>query len=122
MPDYERTIEVYNRGESNAKLDYDVESIEILGDLYEVGNTYTSQELKDMLINNYPFKINVEKSGDELSSGSGNGFFRISVVWQYESGNDSWDTYWGNKAYEYYESNQNGKSISIKLRLKATQV
>lgn len=122
MEAYEKTIAVYNRGESNARLDYDVESVEILGELYKVGESYTSQELKEKLLKDYPFKIMVEKSGDELISGQEDGFFRIRVIWQYDSGNDAWDTYWGNRAYDYYEVNPNGKSISIKLRLKATQV
>lgn len=121
MEDFEKVIEVINRGESDAKLDYEVEYIEILGDTYEIGENYTSDDLENMLNNNYPFKITVEKSGDVLIGGTGNGSFTIRVVWPYESGNDALDTYWGNKAYEYYENNPNGNSVLLRLKLMATQ-
>lgn len=121
MENFERVIEVINRGESDAKLDYEVEYIEILGDTYEIGENYTSDDLENMLNNNYPFKITVEKSGDVLIGGTGNGSFTIRVVWPYESGNDALDTYWGNRAYEYYENNPDGNSVLLRLKLMATQ-
>lgn len=121
MEDYERTIIVHNRGESNASLSYEIQSVEILGDTYELGDAYTSDDLENLLNNNYPFKITIEKSEGELESGTGDGSFTIRITWPYESGDDELDTYWGKRAYEYYQQNPDGKSVYIKMKLEATQ-
>ena len=56
-----------------------------------------------------------------MAEGNGNGSFKITVEWPFESGNDENDTLWGNKAYEYYSVNPNEQSIALNLTLIATQ-
>lgn len=123
MDDFEHIIEVKNRGEVNVGLEYEINSVKIMDQLYEVteDGTLTSQELEDKIKNDYPFKIKIEKDDAELEQGQGNGNFRITVTWPYESGDDTTDTKWGEKAYRYYSVNPDEKCIQIKLTLKAVQ-
>ena len=47
--------------------------------------------------------------------------FNVSVKWDYESGNDELDTYWGNQAYLYKESHPDEPCIQISIKLYVTQ-
>lgn len=121
MEKFEKDIQVNNTGEIDAYLKYEIQSLKILGDTYNVSDGgVTSEELKNKL-KEYPFKINVEKSEEILEAKTGTGNFKITVEWPFESGDDQLDTFWGNKAYEYYSLNPNEKSILINLDLIAVQ-
>lgn len=123
MEDFERIIEVQNRGEVNVELSYEIESVRIMDETIEKNDEtgVTSESIEEKLKNDYPFKINIVKDDSNLITGSGNGSFKITVVWPYESGDDEADTNWGRKAYEYYENNPDKECIELKLVLKATQ-
>lgn len=123
MTIFEKTIDVHNNGEMKAKLSYEIETLKVLNEQYEVGNTsgITTNDIENMMKTQYPFKIKIQKDDSNLLNGTGNGYFQISVEWPFESGNDELDTVWGNKAYEYYSLNPNQKSIELKLKLIATQ-
>lgn len=123
MEDFEKIIEVQNRGEVNVELSYEIESVRIMDETIEKNDEtgVTSESIEEKLKNDYPFKINIVKDDSNLITGSGNGSFKITVVWPYESGDDEADTNWGRKAYEYYENNPDKECIELKLVLKATQ-
>lgn len=123
MEDYEKIIEVKNKGEVGAKLDYSILSVKIMDEYYEVteNSGITSEELENKIKNDYPFKINIRKDDSNLDINDGNGNFVITVVWPFESGDDAKDTEWGNKAYEFYEQHPDENCIEIKLILKAEQ-
>ncbi len=121
MDNYEKIVEVHNRGEAPARLTYEMESIEILGERFAVGEGYTSEDLENKINHDYPFKIVIEIDSTELSEENGRGTFKIRVEWPYESGNDELDTYWGKKAYEYYSLNPGEKSLLVNLKLIASQ-
>ena len=123
MEDFERIIDVQNRGEVNVELSYEIESARIMDETIEKNDEtgVTSESIEEKLKNDYPFKINIVKDDSDLITGSGNGSFKITVVWPYESGDDEADTNWGRKAYEYYENNPDKECIELKLVLKATQ-
>lgn len=121
METYEQNISVYNKGESKATLDYEFQSIEILGEKFEVGEDFTSEDLENKIKNAYPFKINIVKDDSNLVGENGEGYFRITVEWPFESGDDALDTYWGNKAYEYYSLNPGKESLHIEMMLIAVQ-
>ena len=121
MEDYEKEIIVNNRGEVSAYLTYEISSIKVLGSVYEKGENVTSNDLENILRNNYPFQFNIIKEDSNLVSGTGTGSFKIMLSWPFESGNDELDTYWGNKAYEYYSLFPRQKSIEINLTLIANQ-
>ena len=123
MEDFEKIIEVQNRGEVNVELSYEIESVRIMDETIEKNDEtgVTSESIEEKLKKDYPFKINIVKDDSNLITGSGNGSFKITVVWPYESGDDEADTNWGRKAYEYYENNPDKECIELKLVLKATQ-
>jgi hypothetical protein len=123
METFEKTITVNNNGEAIAELDYEIKSLKIMDEVYDAENdsTITSEIIENKMTTEYPFKIRIIKSDEQLISGTGNGFFKISVEWPYESGNDELDTFWGNKAYEYYSLNPGEKCIQLKLELIAKQ-
>ena len=123
MDNFEKIIEVNNRGEVGATLSYEIESLKIMGNTLEVSETsgLTSEDIENKMKSEYPFKINIEKDDEGLVSGTGNGSFRITVEWPFESGDDAKDTEWGNRAYEYYSLHPGENCIELKLILKATQ-
>lgn len=123
METFERTIEVHNKGETKAVLDYEIESLKIMDDTYEVNEEtgLTTQDIENRIKTEYPFKINIEKNDNQLEQGSKDGYFKITIEWPFDSGDDEKDTIWGNKAYEYYALNPGEKSIELKLQLIATQ-
>ena len=123
MEDFEKIVNVQNRGEVNVELSYEIESVRIMDETIEKNDEtgVTSESIEEKLKKDYPFKINIVKDDSNLITGSGNGSFKITVVWPYESGDDEADTNWGRKAYEYYENNPDKECIELKLVLKATQ-
>ena len=121
METFEKTIEVRNTGETKASLRYEMQSLKIMGETFQVSDTLTSEELENQIKETYPFKITVQKDDTGFVEGTGNGIFKIKIEWPFESGKDDVDTYWGNKAYEYYSLNPGEKSIELKLKLIATQ-
>ena len=122
MENEEKVVTVKNTGEIKAELEYQLNSLKVLDDYYKVGENITDEELLNKINKEYPFKINVTKDDTLLSQGLGNGEFKVTVEWPFESGNDELDTLWGNKAYEYYSKNSEGKSIEIEITLIAQQI
>lgn len=122
MKNEEKVVTVKNTGEIKAELEYQLNSLKVLDDYYKVGENITDEELLNKINKEYPFKINVTKDDTLLSQGLGNGEFKVTVEWPFESGNDELDTLWGNKAYEYYSKNSEGKSIEIEITLIAQQI
>ena len=122
METVEKNITVKNKGEIRAELDYEIISLKILDEYYEIGENITSEEILNKMQTEYPFKINITKDDTQLSEGIGPGIFSVTVEWAFESGDDEVDTLWGNKAYEYYSQNPDGKSLEIEIVLKAQQI
>ncbi len=122
MSVYTDSVEVRNKGESSANLSYEIESINILGEVYEVkeGSILTSDSLINSLLVDYPFKISVSMSNSTISPGGLESFI-LTVNWPYDSGDDEVDTYWGSKAYDYHISNPDSPSILINLKVIAKQ-
>lgn len=122
MENTEKTVRVTNKGEIKAELDYQMMSLKVLDESYEVGENITAEELMNKINTEYPFKINITKDDELLSQGIGEGTFSVTVEWPFESGNDELDTLWGNKAYDYYLENAEGTSIEIEITLIAQQI
>lgn len=120
MEKFEKTIFVNNRGDSNADLECEIESLRVLDEYYEVGDEYTSDDIFE-IINNYPFKIVIEKNDELLNKETRSGYFRFTISWELDSGDDELDTLWGNKAYEYNQKNPDKPSIELKANLIASQ-
>lgn len=121
METYTKEIKAKNVGESVADLSYQYQSLRVLDEEYTVGTNCTQEELNDRILNQYPFKISVTIDKTELETQNGEGLFIIKVEWPYESGDDEKDTYWGEKAYEFYQNNTDKSCLNLKLLLIAEQ-
>ena len=119
MNDFNDSITISNTGETTAYISYEVESIRLLDEVYTRDN-YSSEELIHILESNYPFTITFDVTNEEITTGNV-GSFNVSLVWPYESGDDEADTYWGRKSYDFLENNKDEKSVSIVVKIKATQ-
>ena len=122
MMTYTDSVSVKNKGETHAELSYEIVSYTIFGVKYEVGNSgiLTSDDLKQSLLNDYPFKTAITLSSNIISPNSTESFSLV-VSWPYDSGDDEKDTLWGTKAYDYHELHPDLPSISIELKVVATQ-
>lgn len=121
MDEAKKVVKISNSGSTPAYVEYEIESVKILGETYEVNNTTTSENLETMLKNSYPFKIEIKLSSVEIPANLGKSEFQITLNWAYESGNDQLDTTWGERAYAFYATHPNEKAIDIKLKVKAIQ-
>jgi len=121
MEPYEKEIIVQNKGEAKASLSYEIESITVFGNQYVVGDNFTAEELETMIKGEYPFKINIITNEENMEEDGGNGSFKVTVEWPFESDNDELDTYWGERAYEYYSLHPNSTSLQIIIKLMAMQ-
>ncbi len=123
MENFERTIEVHNKGETPAILTYEIQTLKIMEETFEVSEEtgITSEDLQNKIETEYPFKIDINTGDENIIEGNKQGNFKITIDWPFESGDDEVDTYWGNKAYEYYSLNPGSQSIVLKLELIATQ-
>lgn len=120
---FEKVVEVQNKGETKAKLGFEIKSLFIMGETFTVNEVDgpTTQDIINKINTEYPFKININVEDTQLQEGTGKGKFTISLEWPFESGDDEADTYWGNKAYEYYSLHPDESSIKIEMVLKAIQ-
>lgn len=120
---FEKIVEVRNNGETKAQLGFEIEILSIMGETFTVNETDgpTTQDIIDKINTEYPFKIKIEVDDAELQDGTGYGKFIIGLEWPFESGDDEADTYWGNKAYEYFSTHPEENSIKIDMILKAIQ-
>lgn len=121
MTTYTRNIKASNNGDTPAELSYEVLSATLFGVTYEPDENMTSAELAHMLANDYPFKINITLSTDVIAVGAHDEYYSISVSWPYESGDDLTDTYWGNQAYDYHLAHPSDSSITMQIKIIATQ-
>lgn len=122
MMTYTDSVSVKNKGETHAELSYEIVSYTIFGVKYEVGNSgiLTSDDLKQSLLNDYPFKTAITLSSNIISPNSTESFSLV-VSWPYDSGDDVKDTLWGTKAYDYHALHPDLPSISIELKVVAAQ-
>ena len=119
---FSKDITIYNRGDTDADLSYQISSISLFG----TTTTYTEAQnanptsLLATIQANYPFTISPTFSSAILAANSDE-TFTISIVWPYESGNDARDTSWGGQAYTYHSTHPNVPSMVMQIKIIATQ-
>ena len=119
MEEYTETLTASNSGESRAKITYELKEATVLGDNL-MNLNLENENLIDYLKTAFPFKIDISASNNIIDIG-GSESVTIRVYWPYESGNDELDTQWGNRAYDYHEANPDSPSITLVLKISATQ-
>ena len=94
MDEFERVIEVHNKGETPAILTYEIKSLQVMDENFEVNEDsgLTSDDIQNKIETEYPFKINISTGENSEIGENEQGSFRVTVNWPYESGNDELDT------------------------------
>lgn len=121
MEEASELLNITNSGTESADLNYEILSFRIFNDEYEQDNTYTSEDLEDMLKNDYPFKFDFIRSTEVIPSLTGAATFEITLNWPYESNDDAADTDYGEQAYTYYATNPTEPAIEVILEVQAIQ-
>ena len=124
-------VKIDNLGDTDAKLNYTIDSARILDEDLKSEETSTL-EIEDKLSHDYPFHINISLSKDFVKADENDtSEFEVSVSWPLDSKNNELDSEWGKKAYEFQEqenakhendsSYQAKTSLRIVISLKAEQ-
>lgn len=144
MDEVTERITVSNNGENPAEILTEVSSYTIMGEEYKAdsvapdGETYTSTQLLNKLLNDYPFIVKIQINGQDYDV---DGEYKLEVgeteevqlliSWPFETGetkqqietNDAIDTEWGERAYEWYQNNPDAtKIIEVKTHISASQI
>ncbi len=133
MTTFEKEITVSNYSDLNATVSYELLSVDIMGTttystegkdefgLVHTQDEKTSAQLVNELENNYPFKILFDLDTTHLDAVTGQATYTISIKWDYESGNDTLDTIWGEQAYTFINENPGTPCISLNIKIKIQQ-
>ena len=117
----------------DATVSYDILSVEIMGEktysregkieynLATSQNDPTSDQLIQQLANDYPFVIDFDIDETHLEAVTGTATYTISIAWDYESGNDTLDTYWGERAFTFVNETPGAACISLDIKIKIQQ-
>lgn len=122
MEKWTREIGVTNKGETPAKLEYEINSITILDKTYTIGTDGVTKEQIAKLIKDFPFKIEILVDQGNIELVDGKGKFTVNVWWDFESGNDELDTKWGQDAYNFKQANPDKSCLHMDVLLKAIQL
>ena len=129
MTPYQETLSVTNDGEVDARLYYEIVSVDVFDQHYTTeNNAMTEDQSKQIMRDNYPFRITITTNQELIGASGGTAMFYINVIWPYESinsrgeSNDELDTYWGSQAYDFKQENPNDPCIKVKVKLSAIQV
>lgn len=131
METMHETIKIKNKGDSNAKLSYVIQSARILNEELEIKNV-EQEFLKDNLSHGYPFNINIDLSDNFILSKGEEAEFTMSVSWPLDSANviindeiidsNKIDSEWGNLAYQFeldeFSKNQQDPTYQIRPSIK----
>ena len=132
-PGMEQVVEkvnINNLGDTDAKISYSIDSARVLDEELKTKDTSTVQ-VEDQLSHNFPFHVNISLNKDFVKSKDDTSEFDVSVSWPLDSENDSLDSEWGSKAYDFQKEEETKKkqdpnyemrtSLRIVISLKAEQ-
>lgn len=111
-----------NKGETAATISFEIVEASVVGENLFLDPSITSNNVLAKLTNYYPFKVELYVSNATVAPHGGQEKFIASFNWPYESGDDEKDTYWGRRAYEFNKTNPDEASISLKIKISASQV
>lgn len=119
MPDYEDFASVVNTGDTIGNIYFNIKRVQIFSDVYTSAN-YTSAQLLSKLENDYPFTVTLSLSNNMVFPGTTE-TFNLEITWPYESNNDTLDTEWGVRAYQYRNSYPGQPCVSITAEVRVDQ-
>lgn len=100
MEAYTDTITIHNKGDLAAKLNYYVVSLRIFDDVIDVSDV---QKTFDAISHDYPFTINFNADSTLIKPGQAVEF-DVSISWPLDSFDNSKDSEYGLKAYNFKAS------------------
>ena len=121
MHDFEKSVTIFNKGEIDAQISYEVVSASILGEELVIPENGSNAILNDFA-NSYPFKITINETNNIIPANTGSSTITFAVKWPYESGDDAKDTDWGTRAYDFHEAHPDQKSITLFVKIKVNQI
>ena len=101
-------VTIKNLGDVDTKLKYKISKARILdsnNDYYELSNNVDSNYIEDVISHNYPFHIDIALSKLYIDAKE-EATFEVSITWPLDSGNDSLDSLWGTRAYQYDQTQE----------------
>lgn len=135
MKDITKTISVTNSGEKVAEIMNNIASLKILDKTYIVEEQLSSEEkeqltgteikmtqeeIKNMLANDFPFKMVIDSPKNQLNTKESSNI-TIRFTWEYESNNDKLDTEYGVESYKYYKQYEGEEPIKAKIKISVQQ-
>jgi hypothetical protein len=133
MTTFEKDINMTNYSDVDATVSYQVLSVDIMGErTYSIEGKrefglgvgqedLTSDELIEQLETAYPFVFDFQLDNPHLQAVTGSATYTIALSWAYESGNDTLDTEWGERAYTFINENPGEPCISLNVKIKIQQ-
>lgn len=94
-------VSIQNKGDSDAKLSYQVASVRVMDNEIDLLNT---ADINDTLAHQYPFHVNMELSKQYIKSNNDSSTFEVSVTWPLDSLNDNLDSQWGTNSYNFQQA------------------
>lgn len=119
MPTYEDLASIRNTGDTTGNVYFNIKRVEIFGEVFS-SNDYTNAQLLSKLQNDYPFTISLSLSGNTVYPGTTE-TFNLEITWPYESNNDTLDTQWGVRAYQYRNSRPGEPCVLISAEVRVDQ-
>lgn len=112
------TIDIKNKGDSDAQVSFSLQSVRILDEEINV-NDVGMDALVDRLAYDYPFHINVGLSKKVAVSEVGSSELSVSVSWPLDSLNDEADSKWGNDAFEFLQKEKAKKNADDSYQMRS---
>lgn len=119
MTDYEDFASVVNTGDTTGDIYFEIKRVEVFGEVFSSAN-YTTAQLLNKLANDYPFTITLSLSNNKVYPGTTE-TFNLEITWPYESNNDTLDTEWGVRAYNYRNSRPGDPCVLIAAEVRVDQ-
>ena len=66
-------------------------------------------------------EISFDLDNPHLAAVTGVEKYTVTIAWSYESGNDTLDTYWGERAYTFINETVNEPCIRLDIKIKIQQ-
>lgn len=130
MDQVNEKIDIKNLGDSDAQVNYSITSVRVLDEDLNI-DSYEGGQLEDEMAHNYPFHINIALNKKYVKAHDDFSELNVSVSWPLDSDNDSLDSTWGSKAFNFQKKEEQllkenpdyqvRSSIRLVISLKAEQ-
>lgn len=109
-------VNIKNYGDSDAFISYQIKSVRILDDPEDSfklnDNRDNSILMEDAIAHNYPFKFNINLSKNLVLAKGDESQFALTITWPLDSGQDEYDSLWGNRAYKFQKAEVEKQKIN----------